>query len=248
MDRVRRVGRLDTVINEPRTWRAIDIALAVAAAVIVAYGVLVLGWSVFVVIALFWFENVIIGVFNVAKMLISGARTGHTASMIAALAMSAFFTIHYGMFTVVHGVFVIGLFGQTELGNPQGLFAPLGRMLGYLLADRDGWWAAVSITVLHAAAFLRWLSTTHAQPALLALPALMFAPYGRIVILHVTVLVGGLLLVTLNLPLLGALLLVALKLAFDITAVSPSARGRGSLALMSARRFSISHEDDARRP
>lgn len=141
-------------MDEAGKWRLIDIALAVAVAVVVAYGVLVLGWSVFVVIALFWFENVIIGVFNVAKMLTSGARMGGYG-LIAALALATFFTMHYGMFTVGHGVFVVSLFGQTELGgSPSGLFAPLGRMLDYLLADRDGWFAAASIALLQPRHFV----------------------------------------------------------------------------------------------
>ena len=42
-------------------------------------------WSVFVVIALFWFENVLIGVLNVAKMLITGAQSGYTVSMVVAV-------------------------------------------------------------------------------------------------------------------------------------------------------------------
>ena len=48
-------------MDEAQKWRSIDMTLAVAAAAIVAYGVLVPGWSVFVVIALFWFENVVLG-------------------------------------------------------------------------------------------------------------------------------------------------------------------------------------------
>lgn len=233
-------------MDEAGKWRLIDIALAVAVAVVVAYGVLVLGWSVFVVIALFWFENVIIGVFNVAKMLTSGARMGGYG-LIAALALATFFTVHYGMFTVGHGVFVVSLFGQTELtGSPSGLFAPLGRMLDYLLADRDGWFAAASIALLQAAAFCRWWAATRAQPALL--PALMFAPYGRIIILHITIIVSGILIAMLKLPILGALLLVALKLAFDIAAANPSVSSRSPIEAVRLDRFDISPEDDARRP
>jgi hypothetical protein len=232
-------------MDEVKTWQAIDMALAVAAAVIVAYGVLMLGWSVFVVIALFWFENVLIGVLNIAKMLITGAQSGYTVSMVVAVVLSAFFAVHYGMFTVAHGVFVVGLFGQAELGSSQGMFAPLGRMLGYLLADRDGWLAAASITALQAAAFLRWLIVTRAQPVLL--PALMFAPYGRIVILHVTIIVSGILVGMMKLPVPGALLLVALKLAFDIVAGNAAARIGGSQPVL-IRHFFISHEDDAKRP
>ena len=241
------MGRLGAIDDDARRWRAIDSALAVGAAVIVAYGVLVLQWSVFVVIALFWFENVVIGVLNVAKMLISGARIGGLA-LIGALALAAFFTVHYGMFTVAHGVFVVALFGKAELGGPaSGLFAPLGQMLDYLLSDREGWIAAVSIALLQTAAFFRWWSATreHLTPAVL--PNLMFAPYGRIVVLHITVIISGLLIGMLKQPVLGALLLVALKLAFDLGALTTGTQKRPS-RLMPIRRFIISQEEDARRP
>ena len=235
-------------MNDAEKWRSIDMVLAIASAAIVAYGVLVLGWSVFVVIALFWFENVVIGVLNVAKMLISGARIGG-AGVIAALALATFFSLHYGMFTVGHGVFVVMLFGQAELGGSgqlSGLFAPLARMLDYLIADRDGWFAAVGITLLQGAAFFRWWGTTRVEPALL--PALMFAPYGRIVILHVTVIVSGILVAMLKLPVLGALLLVVLKLVFDIFAVNTTATRRSPMQAVRLNRFDISSEDHARRP
>ena len=231
-------------MDDANKWRTIDIVLAVLAAVIVAYGVLVLQWSVFVVIALFWFENVVIGIFNVAKMLITGARSGYTASMIAALALSAFFTVHYGMFTAVHGVFIVGLFGEPELGRSvNGLFAPLSRMIGYLLADRDGWLAAVLITVLQGAAFARWLGTAGNQ--IVALPSLMFAPYGRIVILHITIIVSGVLVLALKAPVAGALLLVTLKLLFDL---KPVKIGPSAPKLAKFDRMFTPAQDDARRP
>ncbi|HKO68381.1 MAG TPA: DUF6498-containing protein [Burkholderiaceae bacterium] len=233
-------------MDDADTWRRVDLTLAIVAAVVVAYGVLVLNWSVFVVVALFWLENVVIGVLNVAKMLISGARLG-SFGLIAALALATFFTVHYGMFTVGHGVFVASLFGKAELGGSlNGLFAPLGRMLGYLLSDRDGWFAAASIASLQAAAFFRWWSATREDPA--ALPTLMFAPYGRIVILHVTVIAGGLLVGVLGQPVLGALLLIGLKLAFDIASISKASSGKQASPLLPVPRFIAAREDDATRP
>ena len=234
------------MMDDADKWRRVDLTLAIAAALVVAYGVLVLNWSVFIVVALFWFENVVIGVFNVAKMLISGARLG-SLGLIAALAMATFFTVHYGMFTVGHGVFVASLFGKAELGGSlNGLFAPLGRMLDYLLSDRDGWFAAASIAALQATAFFRWWSATRADLA--ALPTLMFAPYGRIVILHVTVIAGGLLVGMLGQPVLGALLLIGLKLAFDIASVSRPSSGKQRSPLLAVPRLITAREDDATRP
>jgi hypothetical protein len=94
--------------------RGLDALLAIVSAAVIAYGVLALGWPVFTVMALFWFENVVIGGFNVLKMLTTGVRGG-PGGVVGALATAAFFTVHYGLFTVVHGVFVVMLFGLPEL-------------------------------------------------------------------------------------------------------------------------------------
>ena len=44
----------------------------------------------------------------------------------------------------------------------------------------------------------------------------MGAPYGRIVVLHVTLIASGFLVQALQWPVAGALLLVGLKLAYDL--------------------------------
>jgi hypothetical protein len=121
------------------------------------------------------------------------------------------------MFTAVHGVFVVMLFGGGEAGTGAmagGSFAPLLRMLDRLLGDRDGWLAVGAIVALHAASFAQWWSSTLAVPT--PLKELMGAPYGRIAILHVTLIAGGFLVQALHAPGAGALLLIALKLAYDL--------------------------------
>ncbi|MGZ9076514.1 MAG: DUF6498-containing protein, partial [Burkholderiaceae bacterium] len=116
------------------------------------------------------------------------------------------------------------------------------------LADREGWIAACSIALLQAAAFFRWWTATRQQPTLAMLPHLMFAPYGRIAVLHVTVIVSGILVGMLKQPMLGALLLVALKLAFDFGALSTTTvAGKRPSQLLPIRRFITSQEEDARR-
>ena len=231
-------------MEESKTWRAVDTVLAILAAAILAYGVLVLHWSVFVVVALFWLENVVIGVLNVGKMLITGARIGG-AALLGALALGAFFTVHYGMFTAVHGVFVVGLFGEPELGrSANGLFAPLAQMIGFLIADRDGSIAVVAIVALQISMFVRWMRVL--QTDLTTLPTLMFAPYGRIIILHVTIIAGGALVLALKAPVAGALLLIGLKLAFDLKIAASG----NPLALQGWRRkrFYSATGDHATRP
>jgi hypothetical protein len=50
------------------------------------------------------------------------------------------------------------------------------------------------------------------------LPQLMFRPYGRIVVLHLTVLLGGFLVMALGAPVAAIVLLVGLKTAIDLGA------------------------------
>lgn len=196
--------------------RTLDAALAIASAAVIAYGVLVLGWSVFTVMALFWFENVVVGGFNVLRMLVSGARMGG-AGVIGAIAMAAFFTVHYGLFTAVHGVFVVMLFGAPELGREAmngGLYGPLGNMADRLFSDSESWLAIMAILAVHAVSFVQWAFATREVPT--PLKELMAAPYGRIVVLHIALIAGAFLIQALHAPVLGVLLLVALKLIHDL--------------------------------
>jgi Family of unknown function (DUF6498) len=232
---VARVGRLDALTHAdsarvPSSWASVDGALAVISAAIIAYGVLALGWPVFLVMAIFWFENVVIGGFNVLRMLVSGLRMG-PSGFIAACAMAAFFTVHYGLFTAVHGVFVVMLFGVAEIGREAlngGLLGPLQRMLGQLVADRDGWLAIIAIVAVQVVAFARWWVETRERPT--PLKELMGAPYGRIVILHVALIAGGFLVLSLHAPVLGVLLLIALKLAYDLIAPACQPRSQTEYA------------------
>jgi hypothetical protein len=200
----------------PPLQRRIDAALAVASALVIAWGVLALGWSVFFVMALFWFENVVIGGFNVLKMLVSGARLG-AGGVIGAVFTAAFFTVHYGLFTAVHGIFVVMLFGMPELGRETmngGFYGPLATMVERLFAGGEGWMAIVAIVAVQAVAFAQWALATRELPT--PLKDLMAAPYGRIVVLHIALIAGGFLVMSLHAPVLGVLLLLALKLGYDL--------------------------------
>ena len=46
----------------------------------------------------------------------------------------------------------------------------------------------------------------------------MFFPYGRIVIMHIVIILGGGLVLALGQPVVALIMLIALKLAFDIAA------------------------------
>jgi hypothetical protein len=171
--------------------------LALAFNAIPLAGVAFWGWSPFELIFLYWLENVIIGVRTFIAILLSG----RFHSRVGAVAASMFFAVHYGIFCLVHGMFVISLFGQSHGANPH---------------EAASFNTAIAIGVL---AIIAW------QTALLALhiyqrdesspPELMFSPYPRIIVLHVTIIGGGFLLMALNSPYAGILVLAILKTAMD---------------------------------
>jgi len=96
-------------------------------------GVIWFGWSVFEVLLLYWFENVAIGVAHAARLAIS-TRTNAVAD---GWSTTTFFAMHYGLFTFVHGVFVIVFFGVVGGGLAEpigGLVAPALAIIGWQVA------------------------------------------------------------------------------------------------------------------
>src|SRR5581483_969371 len=90
-------------------WRQPSVIALLLANVVPVFGVLFLHWEVFPLMFLFWSENVIVGAFNVLKMLAN--QPGSAVMWIGKFFFIPFFCIHYGMFTYVHGILVMGLFG-----------------------------------------------------------------------------------------------------------------------------------------
>jgi len=99
----------------------------VAANLVPLAGVLFFGWSVFATLLLFWVENVIVGGFNVLRML--WAQPDNPLIWVAKAGMIPFFIVHYGMFTTVHGAFVLTLFGGVHDRGLPGT-AALANLMG----------------------------------------------------------------------------------------------------------------------
>jgi hypothetical protein len=160
-------------------------------------GVMFWGWSAFELIFLYWLENVVIGFRTLIAMLLTGRRHGY----VAAIATSMFFTVHYGLFCFVHGMFVISIFGGANGANPEGA-TPFTAAIGIGFIAILAWQFA--LLALHVA------SKDDATA-----PELMFSPYPRIIVLHITILGGGFLLMVLNWPHAGIVVLAILKTVMD---------------------------------
>jgi len=173
-------------------------------------GVLLLGWKVFPLVLLYWLENVVVGGFNVGKLLL--AQPQEPAYSVGKLFLIPFFVFHFGMFTLVHGVFVFALFGAKSLPR----FDSLAKLPAAIRAYHLGW-GVLALVVSHGLSFY-WNYFEHGEYRRASLPILMMQPYARLVVLHLAVLFGGWIVLTLGSPLLALLVLVALKTAADVRA------------------------------
>jgi len=207
--------------SEAQTGARWPSALALLAANLVPlYGVLVLDWEVFPLVLLFWLENVVIGVLNVARMLCVDPRD--PASWAAKLFIVPFFCFHYGMFTAVHGVFVFSLFGGHGVPRVRGLNVlepAMDAVREYGLEI-----AVLALAASHLTSFL-WNYLGRGEFRRASLRALMAQPYGRVVVLHLAILGGGFAASALGAPVWALLLLIVLKVGFDLRAHLKEHRG-----------------------
>ncbi|MFH1170129.1 MAG: DUF6498-containing protein [Candidatus Vogelbacteria bacterium] len=165
-------------------------------------GVLFFDWSLFPIMILYWFETAVIGFFNVIKMLKVGGVQGFSFGL--------FFIFHFSIFMLVHLIFIIVVFGQIGFGP---LAEPLKKLSDGLL-----------ITILppflmmfasHAVSFFaNFIYKGEWKRANVSL--LFTAPYGRIAIMHLTIIVGGLASLILHQPIWSLVLLVILKTLIDL--------------------------------
>jgi hypothetical protein len=183
-----------------------------AANLVPVAGVLLWGWSVFALLALFWMENVIIGAFFALRMLCADPRDA--ALWAGKLFMVPFFCFHYGMFTAVHGVFVFSMFGADKYSvRGTDVIEPALRVV----QDSGLWLPVAALLVSHAFSFF-WNYLYRGEFRRAQLSGLMAAPYGRVVVLHVAILAGGFAAAMLGSPVWALILLLALKVALDLRA------------------------------
>lgn len=204
--------RLSWLKPDKNEFLSPTVLLLVTANLVPLYGVLSLKWEVFPILVVFWIENVIVGIFNVLKMAL--AAPASTGSWLAKILLIPFFCFHYGMFTFVHGIFVFGFFGGYFT---EGAGFPDENALFTAIRDTGLGWAILALLISHTVSFVMnyigkgEYKKTNPQE-------LMGQPYGRVVLLHITIVAGGFLVMALGSPIFALLILILLKIFIDIQA------------------------------
>jgi hypothetical protein len=147
-------------------------------------------------------------------------------------ALAGFFVVHYGLFWVVHGIFVFSLprFGGAFMAGGSCLDAPAlsGFPFDPGMTDVQSCagpfgevlWGSVllggaALFISHGLSFLlnyvwggEYRTASPSQEA--------FSVYGRVVVLHLTIIVGAFAVAILGAPIAALVVLVALKTAYDL--------------------------------
>jgi len=186
------------------------IAFLVISNLIPLAGVFLFGWSVASILVLYWLESVIIGGLNIIKIF---ACQGH---VIGKLFISVFFSFHFGMFCYGHAVFISEMFDAREIFESVKNGGPL-------------LWAALSFLASH---FFSLLINFFGKKEYLGREAnvQMFMPYGRVVVMHLVILIGGLFVQLFNQPVIALIFLIGLKIFIDIGAHKISHKDGGVTA------------------
>lgn len=188
--------------------KRLSIILLIVANFVPILGVIFLSWNLFAILFLYWAENIVVGIYNILKMLkaeqvdekekgirlIRGSKVTYSNKKSSFI---MFFLFHYGLFTIGHGVFVFTLFGPSNI--------PLSTLFIGIL----------SLFVSHGISYL--VNFIGKEEYRRVSPGRLFGqPYKRIIIMHITVLFGGFVAKSLGSPLSALLILVLLKTVIDI--------------------------------
>jgi|SRR3989338_1956555 len=178
-----------------------------------------LGWSLFSVLFFYWFESLVIGFFNIFKMLIAPAFPAKSYEkarplskllfLLPKLFTIFFFTIHYGLFMAVHFIFIIAISSFPD-GAALSFSLLKDSILGLFLP-------LLSPFISHGISFFHnfigkreYKETSTMQ--------LMTSPYKRVILMHITLLFGGFLIMLTGIPIYAMILFIILKTIIDLKA------------------------------
>lgn len=185
---------------------------ALVAANIVPMGLaLIFGWDIGDVVMFYWWENIVIGVYSILR--IAMASGGGREMGLSRFFVVPFFTFHYFFFCFIHVIFLRLFFeGDKPFGNSPLIDSP-GDLLDIL--PEAGFVGLIALLISHGMSFVKnYLGAGEYKTAIPVFE--MFRPYGRIVVMHICILLGGFAIHLLGSPMPMIILLMIGKTILDL--------------------------------
>lgn len=203
----------------------LSIVALVAVNLIPLAGALFLDWDVGLILFVYWSENLVVGGYNVLKIMVRPAE--HPIVFLGRLFPVAFFCLHYGAFCGVHGFLLLafldpsGRTGDILSGNGWPFILIFVQILAgtiqtvWQTRSEVLFWPLVGLVLSHGVSFIQnYLGKGEVKRS--TLDQLMQQPYKRIVLMHLVIIAGGFAVLALGSPLLMLVLLMVGKIALDI--------------------------------
>lgn len=172
----------------------------VTANLIPVVGIFLLDWDLFSILFFYWLESAVVGVYNIPRMAMADPETNESARTSGKshkLSGIIFYLIHYSAFMVGHGFFIFELFSPVQV---KVSIVVLG---------------VASLAVSHGISFaVNFIGKKEYKKVTLS--EQMIAPYKRIMVMQITIIVCGFLLNLIDSPQFALVFLILLKIAIDI--------------------------------
>ncbi|MCD4760621.1 DUF6498-containing protein [bacterium] len=171
-------------------------------------GILFFTWDIFTVMILYWLESAVIGFFNILKM-------QKVSQQPKELTFVPFFIVHYSIFMIGHLFFIVKIF-SPNVGNASDMLSAFGLVLSYL----GGLFITLSFLFLsHGVSFI-YNFIKKKEYLQITIKKQMAAPYKRIMIMHLALILGGIAVASGRLggDMGPIIILVILKIFFDLLA------------------------------
>lgn len=198
--------QFEPVVNSaPLNFASPTALVLIIANMIPLAGSAFLDWNLGDVMVLYWAESAIIGFFNLCKIIV--------ISRWMALLAGPFFVGHFGGFMSIHFLFLYMIFVKPT---------PNGMATGNDLAEVAQlfvalWPALAALFISHAFSYYKNFLGRHEYRGR-TLKKQMTEPYSRIVFMHLIIIFGGGLTMILGSPTPVLILVIGIKIFFDVKA------------------------------
>ena len=195
----------EATVTPPVTFASASTLVLIIANLVPVAGAIFLGWKLSDVMVLYWAESAVIGIFNIAKIIMIGRG--------AALFAVPFFVGHFGGFMAIHFLFIYTFFvkGTGDMNSSAGDLNEVALLFVSL------WPALAALFISHAWSFFsNFMGRGEYRSR--TVRGQMSEPYSRIVFMHLVLIFGGGL--SMMLGQTGPVLIgvIALKVFFDVKA------------------------------
>lgn len=198
--------------------RAPSIISLIAVNVILLAMAILLDWSIFDVVVVFWVENLVIGFYNLIKIGFADGNEANKSGKDDAppgcmkIFLIPFFMMHFFGFCLVHGLFLIILFSGQAEGFSGNIFA----LYGEIFQSNAVIFGLIGMIISHGISFFtNYLGKK--EYLYIGIKKQMMAPYKRIVVIHIFIIVAGYLIISSGKDaVLIMILFFVIKMVFDL--------------------------------